>query len=70
MLLQDVKEQVFKLPPSDRLALVSSIIESFVFPTRYPYGVHTSLRKVKNAVNPLLGGVPVGRGGLVSSATD
>jgi hypothetical protein len=28
MLPQDVKEQVFKLPPSDRLALVSTIIES------------------------------------------
>ena len=28
MLLQDVKEQVFKLPPSERLALVSAIIES------------------------------------------
>jgi hypothetical protein len=28
MLLQEVKEQVFKLPPSDRLALVSAIIES------------------------------------------
>lgn len=28
MLLQEVKEQVFKLPPSDRLALVGAIIES------------------------------------------
>ena len=28
MLLQEVKEQVFKLSPSDRLALVSAIIES------------------------------------------
>jgi hypothetical protein len=28
MLLQEVKEQVFKLPPRDRLALVSAIIES------------------------------------------
>jgi hypothetical protein len=28
MLLQEVKEQVFKLPPSDRLALVSAIIAS------------------------------------------
>jgi hypothetical protein len=28
MLLQEVKEHVFKLPPSDRLALVSAIIES------------------------------------------
>jgi hypothetical protein len=28
MLFQEVKEQVFKLPPSDRLALVSAIIES------------------------------------------
>ena len=28
MLLQEVKEQVFKLPLSDRLALVSAIIES------------------------------------------
>ena len=28
MSLQEVKEQVFKLPPSDRLALVSAIIES------------------------------------------
>jgi hypothetical protein len=28
MLPQEVKEQVFKLPPSDRLALVSAIIES------------------------------------------
>ena len=28
MLLQEVKEQVFKLPPKDRLALVSAIIES------------------------------------------
>ena len=28
MLLQEVKEQVFKLPPSDRLALVSAILES------------------------------------------
>jgi hypothetical protein len=28
MLLQEVREQVFKLPPSDRLALVSAIIES------------------------------------------
>lgn len=28
MLLQELKEQVFKLPFSDRLALVSAIIES------------------------------------------
>jgi hypothetical protein len=28
MSLQEVKEQVFKLPPSDRLALISAIIES------------------------------------------
>jgi hypothetical protein len=28
MLLEELKEQVFKLPPSDRLALVSAIIES------------------------------------------
>ncbi|MBD1883314.1 hypothetical protein [Microcoleus vaginatus] len=28
MLLQEVKELVFKLPPSDRLALVGAIIES------------------------------------------
>ncbi|MFM7600378.1 MAG: hypothetical protein ACKO7R_04140 [Pseudanabaena sp.] len=28
MLLQEIKEQVFKLPFSDRLALVSAIIES------------------------------------------
>ena len=28
MRLQEVKEQVFKLSPSDRLALVSAIIES------------------------------------------
>jgi len=28
MLLEEVKEQVFKLPQSDRLALVSAIIES------------------------------------------
>lgn len=28
MLLQEIKEQVFKLPSSDRLALVSAIIES------------------------------------------
>ncbi len=28
MLLQEVKEQVFKLPRRDRLALVSAIIES------------------------------------------
>ena len=28
MLLQELKEQIFKLPSSDRLALVSAIIES------------------------------------------
>ena len=28
MLLQEVKEQIFKLPPKDRLALMSAIIES------------------------------------------
>jgi hypothetical protein len=28
MLLQEVKEQVFKLSPSDRLALLSAIVES------------------------------------------
>jgi hypothetical protein len=28
MLLQELKEQVFKLPPGDRLALVTAIIES------------------------------------------
>ncbi len=28
MLLQELKEQAFKLPPSDRLALVNAIIES------------------------------------------
>ena len=28
MLLQEVKEHVFKLPPSDRLALVGAIIQS------------------------------------------
>ena len=32
MLLEEVKEQVFKLPPSDRLALVSAIIESLQDP--------------------------------------
>jgi hypothetical protein len=36
MLLQKVKEQVFKLPPSDRFALVNAIIKSFAFLTRYP----------------------------------
>jgi hypothetical protein len=35
MLPQEVKEQVFKLPPSDRLALVSAIIESCAFFTRW-----------------------------------
>jgi hypothetical protein len=28
MLSQELKEQVFKLPPSDRLALISVIVES------------------------------------------
>jgi hypothetical protein len=28
MLSQDLKAQVFKLPPSDRLALISAIVES------------------------------------------
>jgi hypothetical protein len=28
MLSQELKAQIFKLPPSDRLALISSIIES------------------------------------------
>ena len=28
MLLQELKEEAFKLPPSERLALVSAIIES------------------------------------------
>jgi hypothetical protein len=28
MLLQELKEQAFKLPPSDRLALINAIIES------------------------------------------
>jgi hypothetical protein len=28
MLLQEVKEQAFKLPPNDRLALVAAIIET------------------------------------------
>jgi hypothetical protein len=28
VLLQEVKEQAFKLPPNDRLALVAAIIES------------------------------------------
>jgi len=28
MLLKEVKEQVFKLPPQDRLSLVTAIIES------------------------------------------
>jgi hypothetical protein len=32
MLLQEVKEQVFKLSPSDRLALVTAIIESLQDP--------------------------------------
>lgn len=32
MLLQEVKEQVFKLSPSDRLALVGAIIESLQDP--------------------------------------
>jgi hypothetical protein len=32
MLLQEVKEQVFKLPPSDRLALISAIVESLQSP--------------------------------------
>ncbi|TAF57853.1 MAG: hypothetical protein EAZ61_00175 [Oscillatoriales cyanobacterium] len=32
MLLQEVKEQVFKLSPSDRLALISAIIESLQDP--------------------------------------
>jgi len=28
VLLQELKEQIFKLPPNDRLALVSAIIDS------------------------------------------
>lgn len=28
MLLQELKAQIFKLPPSDRLALISAIVES------------------------------------------
>lgn len=28
MLLQEIKAQIFKLPPSDRLALISAIVES------------------------------------------
>ena len=32
MLLEELKEQVFKLPPSDRLALVSAILESLQDP--------------------------------------
>jgi hypothetical protein len=32
MLLQEVKEQAFKLSPSDRLALISAIIESLQDP--------------------------------------
>ena len=28
MLSQELKEQIFKLPPGDRLALLSAIIES------------------------------------------
>jgi hypothetical protein len=32
MLLQEVKEQVFKLSPSDRLALISAIVESLQSP--------------------------------------
>jgi hypothetical protein len=43
MLLQEVKEHVFKLPPSDRLALVSVIIESFALFTRYPSDKSDSL---------------------------
>jgi hypothetical protein len=36
MLLEEVKEQVFKLPPSDRLALVSAIIASLQEPISKP----------------------------------
>jgi hypothetical protein len=32
MLLQEVKEQAFKLSPSDRLALISAIIQSLQDP--------------------------------------
>jgi hypothetical protein len=43
MLRQEVKEQVFKLPPSDRLVLVSAIIESCAFLIRYPLDRSDSL---------------------------
>jgi hypothetical protein len=36
MLLEEVKEQVFKLPPSDRLALVNAIIASLQEPISKP----------------------------------
>jgi len=48
MSLQDLKEQAFKLSVSDRLALVSAIIESL-------QTVSTSTRDRSNAINRMRG---------------
>lgn len=47
MLLQELKEEAFKLSPSDRLALVSAIIESLQNPSIYQPDRSAAIRRMR-----------------------
>jgi hypothetical protein len=56
MLLQDLKEQVFKLPPSDRLELAKAIFESLQNPPiPQPYSSEADLNKRSQAIQRMRG---------------
>lgn len=56
MLLQDLKEQVFKLPPSDQLELVNAILESIQnTPNPQPYSSEEALDKRSQAIQRMRG---------------
>lgn len=56
MLLQDLKEQVFKLPPSDRLELAKAILESLQHnPIPQSYSSEAALNKRSQAIQRMRG---------------
>ncbi len=56
MLPQELREQVLKLPPSERLALVSTIIESLQdTPMSQPDSLEETLRERSSAIRRMRG---------------
>lgn len=51
MLSQELKSQIFKLPPSDRLALISAIAESLKDTETSPSDRSSSIRRMRGLLN-------------------